>query len=493
MRRALRLALALGAVAAQGAAAQGWRATIDLRTQATSYRGWRLDSIPAADTVAGPEGGPRTPDGYVARCDGGPVCRYWRPGTPLRGIPAILTGDATLWGLGLPGLSLHARGRAGTDLGAGDPWYGPDRDLELMEGYADLERVRWEARVGRQTVSGRTGWWGLDGARGWWRTPSGATELSLYAGWGLARSSDLTVTSAALDPLGDFQTGRRQRAVGATARWAVPRGSLAAEYHREVSGVDGGVTIERAALGGEAEVARGIEATGGATYDLASGLWGSWDAGLSATRGRWAAAGRVRQYRPLFDLWSVWQAFSPTAYHALSGTIGGRPRRDLEFHLSGERYWYDPTATETPLVSVVDHGWRGSLGGNWAPSPGVGLDGEVAREFGVGALANSVEGSAHWTPRAGWMLRLSAGRVERPLEYRYDVADLDWVGLGTEWRHGARLRAGVDVDHWHESRARPDAAAFAWDQWRVAARLTWVLVSEADRLPLPPARGVLRP
>lgn len=469
-----------------GAVAQGWRASLDARTQATSYRGWRLDSIPVADTVTGSTGGPETPDGYVARCDGGPVCRYWRPGAPLRGVPAVVTGDATLWGVGPTGLSFHLRGRAGADLGTDSPWYGPDRPVELLEGYADYDHGAWEARAGRQTVTGRTGWWGLDGIRGWWRPRNGATTLSLYGGWGLARSSDLTATSSALDPLGDFQTSRRQHAIGATASWSAPRASFAAEYHREVSGVDGGVIFERAGVSTEAELARGVAATAGATYDLASGLWGSWDVGLSAQHGGWMAAGRVRQYRPLFDLWSVWQAFSPTPYHAISGTIGGPAGTTVRLHLSGERYWYDASATST-AVSLVDHGWRSSFGADWTPRADLGIEGEIAREFGTGALANSVEGSAHWAPRTDWMLRLSGGHLDRPLEYRYDVATLSWFGIGADRRMGTRARAGLDLDRWHEARARPDAAAFAWDQWRLAARITWTFASDADRLPLPPA------
>jgi hypothetical protein len=469
-------------------AAQGWRVLLDARAQATSYRGWRIDSIPVADTVTGAGGGTETPDGYVARCDGGPVCRYWRPGPEQRGAPAILTADATLWGLGVTGLSLHARTRLGADLGAGDPWYGPDRTLELVEGYADLERGRYHFRAGRQVVSGRIGWWGLDGARGWVRSRRLGLEASAYAGWGLARSSNLTVTSDALNPLGDFQTGERQGALGATARWSDPRGSVEGQYHREWSGVDGGVTVERAAVSAEHVIAGPVSATGGALYDVASGLWGSWDLGARYAHGRVSASARVRQYRPLFDLWSVWQAFSPVAYHAADGGIGVRLDPRVALRVTGERYWYDETETSTPLVSVEDAGWRMSYGATWTPRRELTVDGELRREFGVGAYANSVQGSAVWTPRPAWTLRATAGHLERPLEYRYDVSTLDWIGIGADWRAGDRVTLGGALDRWSESRDRPDAAAFSWDQVRLSFRMSWLLLSDADRLPLPPGR-----
>lgn len=469
-------------------AAQGWRVRLDARAQATSYRGWQIDSIPVADTVTGSGGGTETPDGYVARCDGGPICRYWRPGAEQRGAPAILTADATLWGLGVTGLSLHARTRAGADLGDQDPWYGPDRSLEMVEGYADLDRDRYALRAGRQVVSGRLGWWGVDGVRGWLRDGGRGLEASVYGGWGLARSSNLTVTSDALNPLGDFQTGKRQGVVGASARWSGSHGAVEAQYHREASGVDGGVTVERAALSAERVLPGGITLSGGAVYDLASGLWGSWDAGAMVAAGRVSASARLRQYRPLFDLWSVWQAFSPVSYNAAEGGVGLRVHPRLAFRAGGERYWYDETETSTPLVDVEDAGWRMSTGATWSPAAGLTADAELRREFGVGAYANSVQGTVVWLPKPRWTVRANAGHLERPLEYRYDVSTLDWLGLGADWRSNERMTLGAAVDRWSETRDRPDAAAFSWDQLRLSLKMSWLLVSNADRLPLPPGR-----
>ncbi len=487
---ARRVLVSMGAALAfaSSAHAQGWRVLVDTRAQATSYRGWRVDSIPASDTISGSTGGPETPDGYVARCDGSGFCRFWRPGPEARGIPVVTTTDATAWGLGIAGLSLHGRTRLGADLGKGDPWYGPDRALELVEGYADLDRTHYELRAGRQVVAGRLGWWGIDGGRAWLRDLAHGLDASIYGGWGLARSSNLTATSAALNPLGDFQTSRRQSAVGATARWQTTRGSLEGQYHREVSGVDGGVVIERASVSAEGVISRAVGVTGGGTYDIASGLWGSWDLGARASLGPWHATGQIRQYRPLFDLWSVWQAFSPVPYHAVNGSLAVRPFRAIALRVTGERYAFDATETSTPLVSIVDAGWRMSVGATWTPRPALTLDGEVRREFGVGAYANSIQGNVTWMPRERWTLHADAGHLERPLEYRYDVSTLNWLGAGADWRADDRLALGVAADSWSETRARPDAAAFSWDQFRLSARITWLLVSDADRVPLPPGR-----
>lgn len=487
--RALLAACAALAVAAP-VRAQGWRVAIDSRTQAVTFRGWQVDSIPASDTVTGAGGGPATPGGDAVHCDAvSGYCRFWRVGGAQRGVPTVLSADATLWGLGVAGLSLRASARAGTDLAGGHPWYGPDRNVELVEGYADYDRGAIAARAGRQLVAGRLGWWGVDGARGWLRDTRHGLEVSGYGGWGLARSANLTATSSALNILGDFQTGRRQWAAGATARWAPARGTLQAEYHREWSAVDHGITIERAAFGGELMATAGIGVSGGAIYDIASGLWGSWDVGARANLGRRLSLnGRVRQYRPLFDLWSVWQVFSPVPYHAVDGGLGFRVDPRLVVRVSGERYWFPNTATETPLVTIENAGWRTSVGATWSPRPGLDVDADLHREFGVGAYANSEQGSVTWRPAAEWGLSFTGGHLRRPLDYRYDVARLWWLGVGVDRRMSDRVRIGLTADRYDEARQRPDAAGATWDQARLALRVSWLLVSGADRLPLPPGR-----
>ena len=46
-------------------AAQSYRARIDVRGQAVSFRGLDADSIPVGDIVTSPNGGPQTPDGIA--------------------------------------------------------------------------------------------------------------------------------------------------------------------------------------------------------------------------------------------------------------------------------------------------------------------------------------------------------------------------------------------------------------------------------------------
>jgi hypothetical protein len=59
--------------------------------------------------------------------------------------------------------------------------------------------------------------------------------------------------------------------------------------------------------------------------------------------------------------------------------------------------------------------------------------------------------------------------------------------VDVEFRPNSRWRLGIQATRYDETRERPDAGALDWDQFRVAARLTWLFGSNADRLPLPRA------
>ena len=78
-------------------------------------------------------------------------------------------------------------------------------------------------------------------------------------------------------------------------------------------------------------------------------------------------------------------------------------------------------------------------------------------------------------------------RNDRPLEFRFNEASADVLGLEAEWRPSTQLRLAIGAARYWESRDRPDAAAFDWNQTRLHARVTLLLRSETDGFRLPPA------
>jgi hypothetical protein len=225
----------------------------------------------------------------------------------------------------------------------------------------------------------------------------------------------------------------------------------------------------------------------GVDYDLANSWFGNADA-LVRYQAPWiTVTGGLRQYRPHFDLWTIWGAFSPVPYHAVNTGVWVRPMRGLELRGRWERYAFSGTETLTPLVDVDDDGWRLGMGATYSPTPAWRIDAGYREEYGPGASSNGFEGSVTWLPAKTLSLTAYGSTLERPLEFRFEEASVDVFGLDAEWSPFAELRLAIGGAHFSETRDRPDAAAFDWNQTRLHARVTVLFRSDADAVPLPPA------
>ncbi|MGE5760336.1 MAG: hypothetical protein ACM37V_08285, partial [Gemmatimonadota bacterium] len=215
------LVLLLAVLPATAGAQVGYRLRLDTRVQTVSFRGLTPDSVPIADTVTGPGGGPATADGYAVTCfSGDAYCRFYRAGPVLHGAPIVSSADLSLWGFGIAGLSARVSARAAGDLSDARIWPGTTPRFQLLEGYLEYARSHYTARVGRQLTTSRLGYEGFDGGRLLLRVPSLGLEADGYLGWGLTSGIALPVTSPAVNPLGDFQPGQRQIVAGAGAGWS---------------------------------------------------------------------------------------------------------------------------------------------------------------------------------------------------------------------------------------------------------------------------------
>jgi hypothetical protein len=488
--RRVGLAAAALAVAAPALVAQGYRLRLDARAQGVSYRGWAIDSIPVADTVTGPGGGPATPDGFAVRC-GVAVgyCFFFRPGPERRGGPLTTTADLSLWGLGIRGLRVRAVARLGVDLSDPDAWPGTEPALQLLEGHAEYAVERITARLGRLALPTRFGLTGLDGADVALRDPRCGWDVMGYAGWGLARATALPVTSPVLNPLDDFQPRDRQLVAGLGAGWTTSRADVRVSYQREVDPTPDYFVSERAGIDAGVRPFPGWTLVGGAEYDLAAGWWGSAEATLGyAPPGQTlAAALGIRRYRPHFDLWSVWLAFSPVPYSAVHGSLAFTALTKLRLRVRGERYWFADDGAETPLVDTEDAGWRFASGVTYLPSARWTIDGGYRAEFGPGASSRGFDGSVRYDPGGALTVAVRGGTLDRPLEMRFDDASLHWYGFDAEFRPSERLRLQLGAARYAEERDRPDAAAFDWSQVRLSARVVLLFQNGGDLGSLPRA------
>lgn len=483
-------ALLLAPVGAAGA--QGYHLRLDTRIQSVAFRGVEIDSIPVADTVQASGRGPTTPDGYAVVCaPGAPYCTFFRPGPERRGQPFTGTADVTVWGLGLSGLSLHGLGRVGWDLSGSDAWPGVDPAVQLLEGYAEYAARRGTARVGRQVVTSRFGTTGFDGAAVVLREPARGLDLRGYLGWGLARGAALPVTSPATNPLGDFQPRSRQIVAGAGLGWRSVYADARVDYERQVDRRTKGFVSERVGLQAAVRPVTGVSLTGGADYDMAAGWWGSAEAALAYSHRIARAQVGLRRYRPHFDLWTIWGAFSPVPYHAWDAAVAVQAHRRVTVRARYERYAFDDAEAATPLFQAESDGWRWEFGGTVTAAAAWTVDGAYRVEFGPGAASRGVSGSVAYAPSRRLSVRLLGAASKRPLEYRFNEAVVRMLGVDAEIEPTPGVRVGLNASRYAEDHRRPDAAAFEWDQFRLAARLVLELGSGADVRGLPPSIRML--
>jgi hypothetical protein len=290
-----------------------------------------------------------------------------------------------------------------------------------------------------------------------------------------------------LDPLDEFQPRSRQVLAGAAVGYRTRLGDVRLDYQREVDRDSRSFVSERAALSLDASPIDRWSVTAGVDYDLVNSWFGNADATVRYTTPWITAVGGLRQYRPHFDLWTIWGAFSPVPYHAVNAGVWVRPVRSVELRARWERYTFAGTETETPLVDVDDDGWRAGIGVTYTPVPAWRLDAGYREEYGPGASSSGLEGSVSWLPTHALSVTAYGSTLDRPLEFRFEEASVEVLGLDVDWRPGDRISFGVGAAHFSEERDRPDAAAFDWNQARLHARATLFFRSDTDALPLPPA------
>lgn len=489
MRGSARCALLsfVALTAASPAVAGGYRARLDTRFQTLSFRGVALDSISLGDVVVRPDGSMWTPDGYaVHRAPGSSVGTFFRPGPTLEAAPIVTSASLATWSRSHPGLSLRGTARVGFDLAEQDAWPGLEQAFELVEGYAEWLRGRGSARAGRLLETSRLGFRTYDGAEGELRLLRRRLRLRGYGGWGLARSSVLPATDPAQDPLEDFRPLRRQLLAGAMVDWSSARWQAVSLYEREVDPRADDFVSERVGVETALQFPAGIGISAGSDWDLAQGWWGSGEASVSWARpGRWRGATLgARRYRPHFELWTIWGAFSPIPYRAAFVESEAVGLSGVALRARGEVYEYDDPGASAPLARTEDDGWRWSAGTTVTRWSRWTAGAALHQEHGPGASSLGGDGSLSFEARRRLHVTAHASFVKRPLEFRFDEAELRTLGVSLDWeRRGQRL--AVDVRHLEESRERPDAAAFEWSQIRLGLGATFAFGSED--LAVPPA------
>ncbi len=473
--------------------AQGYRVRQDTRVQSLSVRGLTIDSVLRDSVrVSTVTGGFETKDGYAVSCPGAATyCTFFRPGAVLRGSPVTGTAAVTLWGFGVPGLQVNLLARASGDLASTSWWPGTEPPVQLLEGYAAYSRGMVTAQLGRTHDANRLGWIGFDGAKLEVRPFGRALRVFGYGGRALARSYPLPVTSVDLNPLGDTLAlpNRDQILLAGGFGWFFPAFEGRVLYQREDRRGVNATVSERVAVDWSLVPSFRVTLTGGGDYNLATAEFGKADLALNYLttdrRLRFTVGGR--RYRPYFDLWSIWGAFTPVAYSAGYGSAAWQATEGVEVRVRGEGYQFDNSGTATPLVDAQDNGWRGSLSASVLRFANWSLDAGYERQIGPGASSQTFEAAVTYRVTPAFLVTADGARMVRPLEYRFDDARLWSYGVRLDYEAVQGLRVIADARGYSEERQRADAAAFSWSQLRLNLGVSMEFGSGSDSRRLHPA------
>ncbi len=471
--------------------AQGYRVRLDTRVQSLTVRGLAIDSVLRTDLVVLPNGSFLTADGFAVSCAGAAAyCTFFRPGPEVKGGPVTGTASATLWGFGVPGLQFHVVARASGDL-AEVTWPGTEPPVQLLEGYAAYSRGMLSAQLGRTYDANRLGWVGFDGAKLEVRPFGRALRLFGYGGRALARTYPVPVTSPDLNPLGDTLAlpNRDQLVLAGGFGFFLPEFEGRVLYQRE-DRLDTNATVsERVAADWSLVASPQVTLSGGGDYNLATEEWGKADLALNylttGRRLRFTVGGR--RYRPYFDLWSIWGAFTPVAYSAGFGSAAWQAMDGVEVRVKGEAYQFDQSSTATPLAAVDNSGWRGSVSASLLRFANWSFDAGYERAIGPGASSQSFDGALTYRLMSGLLVTADGSRMVRPLEYRFDDARLWSYGVRLDYEAMQGLRLIADARGYSEERQRGDAAQFSWSQMRLNLGATIEFGSGSDSRRLHPA------
>jgi hypothetical protein len=191
---------------------------------------------------------------------------------------------------------------------------------------------------------------------------------------------------------------------------------------------------------------------------------------------------------PYFNLWTIWGAFSPVPYNAVNGSVSLRPIPKLEVRARGERYWFEDTETETPLVNEQDDGWRWSAGATYQLAARLQVDGGFATDFGPGASSQTWSGRVGYDPRENLRSHSISGHSSGHWSFVSATRTSTGSASGRLAKSWGICRSEPERSATTRTGNRPDNAAFSWDQTRIDFRVTYSMSSGTEWAPLPPAR-----
>ncbi len=482
------LGLALAASLPAAAEAQSVRISGSTSLRYIEIRPLVRDSVVAEET----EGNGllrQTPEGRVVRClPGDPFCRDTRPGDAVSMVPLIQDLEVSAWGFG-EGIRLftHLRGRTAWG-GRPDLWPRAEDPLDVLAAYGEFDRERVRVRAGRQWKVSGLGFYNFDGVALALR-PGAGVSLEAYGGRSLVRGLNEPHTGGALESIEALAPTAPGVLLGFQARYRPSsRLALSALYQLDVRDDRAGLYSELAAADGVLRIGGG-SLEGSLEVDVGAG--GLNEARLrvrSAPIRRMALHAEVRRYRPYFELWTIWGAFSPVGFDEgrVGATWAGAGGSLIVRSEASYRSYHDP-GMDGGLGDFRSEGWGLGANVSWSPQRQWRLEGGYRVEAGFGAARRDAHaGVVRQLGEAG-SLALQGMAFQRLYEFRLEEGTV--LGLGAEaslrLSDRARLFTGMTIYRHLHAGILP---GMDWNQRRGSMRLQWTVGPEPG-LPRLPGGG----
>lgn len=478
----------VGALLAPGTlVAQSIRITGTTSLRYVELRPLLRDSV-TADATEGEQLLRQLPDGRVVRCiPGETYCHLTSSGDVASSVPMIHDLDASVWGLGR-GLQFFTQLRGRSVLGGGrDLWPQSDERFELVSLYAELQRERVRVRGGRQWRVSGLGFYNFDGLAAEMRvTP--ALQVEGFGGRSLLRGLNDARSGAALESIEPLAPRNTGVLLGLQARYRPTRRlALGALYQLDVRDDRNGLYSELALFDGALALGRG-SLEGNLEVDVAA-------ADLNQARlhlrsrpfGPYVLFAEARRYRPYFELWTIWGAFSPVGFDEARAGVTWAARQGRLIVRSDVAYRdYGSEGLDGSASGMRQSGWGLGTSILWSPARVWRLDGAYRIESGFGA--------ARWDASAGARREFGDASsfavhgivFERLYEFRLDEGTV--AGAGAEVTHQLNDRLGVFGGFTlYRHLNRGAAPSIDWNQRRASLRLQWTVGAEPG-LTSPPRR-----
>jgi hypothetical protein len=415
------------------------------------------------------------PNGLVVRCVDGEAWCFYRRSADRResAVPVFQDLDITAWGLG-QGVSAHAELRGRTAFGSDrELWPRALDRFDVMAAYVEVARERGQARVGRQWLTSGLGFYNFDGAsvelRPWRRL-----SLNAWGGVSLARGLNELRTSGEIAGLDEFPPEQDAYLLGAELRVRpTQRSTASVMYQRELMRNRGGLFSERLAADGTLRMGR-FQWEGALEHDLAQQNLNhaKLQLRLPTFRGTQIAL-EARRFRPFFELWTIWGAFSPVGFNeATLISSWAVPTHRLGLNLRGSWRQWDETDAGLQSTPLRGRGWRVSGDAAWRATSALSVHGGYAIDIGLGAARNDASVGARYDGGDRWSAGVTGSMFQSIYEYRLGTGRVYGTGFDGSWRITRDVRVVGDFTVYQQSFSNR-APQTDWSQRRGTLRLEW--------------------